>query len=146
MLSGVWLFCDLLDCIPLGSSIHGTFQARILEWVAISFSRGYSWPSDQIHVFCLAGKLFYHCATWGFLLNNVKILVQKKKKRYWSKKSIKEIKEYLNNCCSLTFYEYFFSNWLKQILLSYVTSPLWPSSSYCLIKICFSWIFKLPEK
>ena len=35
--------CDPMDCSPLGSSIHGIFQARILEWVAISFSRGSSW-------------------------------------------------------------------------------------------------------
>ena len=32
--------CDPMDCSPPGSSIHGIFQARILEWVAISFSRG----------------------------------------------------------------------------------------------------------
>ena len=34
--------CDLMDCSPLGSSVHGIFQARILEWVAIPFSRGSS--------------------------------------------------------------------------------------------------------
>ena len=32
--------CDLVDCSPPGSSVHGILQARILEWVAISFSRG----------------------------------------------------------------------------------------------------------
>ena len=32
--------CDLIDCSPEGFSIHGIFQARILKWVAISFSRG----------------------------------------------------------------------------------------------------------
>ena len=37
---------DRRDCSPPGSSIHGTFQARGLEWVAISFSRGSSWPRD----------------------------------------------------------------------------------------------------
>ena len=36
------LFCDLMDCSPPGSSVHGISQARILEWVAISFSRGSS--------------------------------------------------------------------------------------------------------
>ena len=35
-------FCDPMDCSPPGSSVHGIFQARILEWVAISFSRGSS--------------------------------------------------------------------------------------------------------
>ena len=38
--------CDPMDCSPPGSSVHGTSQARILEWVAISFSRGSSPPRD----------------------------------------------------------------------------------------------------
>ena len=37
---------DLMDCSLPGSSVHGILQARILEWVAISFSRGSSWPRD----------------------------------------------------------------------------------------------------
>ena len=36
--------CDPMDCSPPGSSVHGILQARILEWVAIPFSRGSSWP------------------------------------------------------------------------------------------------------
>ena len=36
-----------MDCIPLGSSVHGILQTIILEWVAISFSREYSWPRNQ---------------------------------------------------------------------------------------------------
>ena len=39
--------CDPMDCGPPGSSVHGIFQARILEWVAISFSRGSSHPRDR---------------------------------------------------------------------------------------------------
>ena len=42
--------CDPMDCSPPGSSIHGILQARILEWVAISFSRGSSRPRDQTQV------------------------------------------------------------------------------------------------
>ena len=42
--------CDPVDCSPPGS-LHGVLQARILEWVAISFSRGSSRPSDQIYHF-----------------------------------------------------------------------------------------------
>ena len=38
--------CDPMDCSPPGSSVHGILQARILEWVAISFSRGSSQPTD----------------------------------------------------------------------------------------------------
>ena len=42
-----WLtLCDPIDCSPPGSSIHGIFQARILEWVAISYSRGSSWARE----------------------------------------------------------------------------------------------------
>ena len=40
--------CDPVDCSPPGSSVHGILQARILEWVVISFSRGYSQPRDRI--------------------------------------------------------------------------------------------------
>ena len=38
--------CDPVDCSPPCSSVHGIFQARVLEWVAISFSRGSSQPRD----------------------------------------------------------------------------------------------------
>ena len=51
-------FSDPMDCSPPGSSIHGIFQARVLEWVAISFSRGSSWPRDQTQVLHIAGRLF----------------------------------------------------------------------------------------
>jgi len=47
-----------MDCSLPGSSIHGIHQARILEWVAISFSRGSSLPSDQTWVSCIAGRCF----------------------------------------------------------------------------------------
>ena len=44
--------CDPLGCSPPGSSIHGIFQARTLEWVAISFSRGSSQPRNWTCVSC----------------------------------------------------------------------------------------------
>ena len=47
-----------MDCSPPGSSVLGIFQARILEWAAISFSRGSSWPRDQTQVSCIAGRFF----------------------------------------------------------------------------------------
>ena len=50
--------CDPRDCSPLGSSVHGILQARILEWVAILFSRRSSQPMDQTQVFCFAGRFF----------------------------------------------------------------------------------------
>ena len=51
-------FCDPMDHNPSGSSVLGILQARILEWVAISFSRGSSWPSDWTWVSRTAGRLF----------------------------------------------------------------------------------------
>ena len=50
--------CDPTGCSLLGSSIHGIFQARILEWVAISFFRGSSQPRDQTQVSCIVGRCF----------------------------------------------------------------------------------------
>ena len=50
--------CYPVDCSPLGSSVHGIFQARILEWVAISFSRGSSQPRDPTWVSCIPGRFF----------------------------------------------------------------------------------------
>ena len=50
--------CDPMDCRLPGSSVHGIFQARILEWVAISFSRGSSWPRDQTWVSHIVGRHF----------------------------------------------------------------------------------------
>ena len=55
--------CDPMDCSPPGSSVHGILQARILEWVAISFSRGSSWPRDRTQVSRTAGRHFYLWAT-----------------------------------------------------------------------------------
>ena len=78
----VWhyfLLCDVysqscptlgtLGCSPPGSSVHGFFQARLLEWTAISSSRGSSQPRDWTHmssVSCIGRQnfFFYHCATW----------------------------------------------------------------------------------
>ena len=73
-----------MDCSSPGSSVHGIFQTRILEWVAISSSGGSPQPRDWNYISwgsCIAGKLFttepqgkapvmyYHCAT--MLLSNV---------------------------------------------------------------------------
>ena len=54
--------CDPMDCSLPGSSIHGIFQARVLEWVAISFSRGSSQPEDRTQVSHIAGRRF---AVWA---------------------------------------------------------------------------------
>ena len=75
----LWLSCQLvwlqsLDCSLPGSSVHGIFQLRILEWVAVSFSRGSTWSDSGIEprspafqvAFCTAGRFFTEWAT-GFV-------------------------------------------------------------------------------
>ena len=52
-----------MDCSPSGSSVHGIFQARILEWVVIPFSRGSSWLRDWTQASCIAGQFFNIWAT-----------------------------------------------------------------------------------
>ena len=56
-------FCDPMDCSSPDSFVHGIFQARILEWVAMPFSRGYSQLKDQTHVSCIGRQVLYHWAT-----------------------------------------------------------------------------------
>ena len=68
-LSRVWVshygphVSDPVDCSPPGSSVHGILQARVLEWVAISFSRESSWPRDWTQVSHIAGRRFNLWAT-----------------------------------------------------------------------------------
>ena len=62
LLSRVWL-CNPMDCSPPGCSVHEILQARILEWVAIPFSRGSSQPRDWTQVFHIAGRFFTIWAT-----------------------------------------------------------------------------------
>ena len=63
----VSLFVTPLEYSPPDSSVHGIFQARILEWVATSNSRESSQPRDQTHISCVSyiGRwILYYCATW----------------------------------------------------------------------------------
>ena len=62
--------CDPTDCSLPGSSIHGIFQARVLEWVAVSFSRESSQPRDLTQVSCIAGRCFKLWATREALIWN----------------------------------------------------------------------------
>ena len=55
--------CDPMDCSLPGSSVHGIFQARVLEWIAISFSRGFSRPRYPTRVFHIVGRRFTVWAT-----------------------------------------------------------------------------------
>ena len=62
-ISYIQLFSDPMDCSLPGSSVHGISQARILEWVAISFSRGSSQPKDWTWISCIGRWILYHGPT-----------------------------------------------------------------------------------
>ena len=51
--------CDPMVCSLPGSHVHGIFQARVLDWIAISFPRGSSRPRDRSWVSCIANRCFY---------------------------------------------------------------------------------------
>ena len=83
--------CTSVDYSPSGSSVHGVFQARILELIAVSSFRGSFWPRDQTHVSCIScigSQVLYHWATLeachrceiGFILISV---VQVRKLILW---------------------------------------------------------------
>ena len=62
----VWLSCEPMDCSLPDSSVHGILQARILEWVAMPSSRGYSPPRNRTRIsfiFCIACGFFIHWIT-----------------------------------------------------------------------------------
>ena len=76
LLSRVQL-CNPMDCSLPGSSVHGIFQARILEWVAISFSWGSSQPRDRTQVSCIVGRCFLPSQPLVHLMVHIKILFLK---------------------------------------------------------------------
>ena len=90
--------CDSMDCNLPGSSVHGILRARILEWVAISFSRGSSQPRDWTWISCTVQYKFLTNTIYVFLnikighiFNTQKFVTQNKKLRIflsnWSKNS-----------------------------------------------------------
>ena len=56
--------CDPMDCSPPGFLVRGISQARMLEWIALSFSRGSSQPGDRTRIFCI-GKQFFTSESLG---------------------------------------------------------------------------------
>ena len=71
--------CDPMDCSPPGSSVHGTLQARLLEWVAMPSSRGSSWPRNKLRSLkspALVGGLFILAPSWKPIWVLYKNLIQ----------------------------------------------------------------------
>ena len=76
--SAVSSFLRPLDSSLTGSPGHGIFQARILEWVAISYSRGSSQFRDQTHVSSIFGigrQILYLCVTYEALRDRVQVVM-----------------------------------------------------------------------
>ena len=65
------ILCDPMNCSPLGSSVHGVLQARILVSVAIPFSRGSSWPRGRTQVFYTACRFSTDWATREAQINSI---------------------------------------------------------------------------
>ena len=96
-----------MDCSLPGTSVYGIFQARILEWVAISYSKGSSQPRDQTRVSCVSciGRqifFFYHCSTFEILAKEKKkierktedtIIMMKKNNISQGKENIEKLEE-----------------------------------------------------
>ena len=79
------ILCNPMDCSLPDSSVHGIPQGKILEWVAISFSRGASWSRDQTWVSCIGGRCFTSWATREAFLENAVVIctIPEKKETLW---------------------------------------------------------------
>ena len=104
-------FCDSMDCHPPGFLVHGTFQARILEWVAISSRRGSSQLRDRTHMSCIGRWVLYH----QHHLGSPRYLQIKLKFLLWPSK-------YLNVNCKVNF------NFSLEYLLSHLKIKFTDSS------------------
>ena len=71
------ILCDPMDYNPLGSSVHGILQARILESVAIPSSTGSFWPRDRTHISCSSCtvEVFFTAEPWGSLIFYILIII-----------------------------------------------------------------------
>ena len=83
--------CDPVDCSLPGSSVHGILQARILEWVTISFSRGSSWPRDRTRVSRIGGRRFNLWATREAALDKLNMGSEPGKARWPAKGNQEEM-------------------------------------------------------
>ena len=101
--------CDPTDCSLSGSSVHGIFQARVLEWIAISFSRGSSQPRNWTWVSRIAGRLFTIWATreapdWNISIYLSKFVVVV----IWNLYAIKTIQQnFYFIYCHFQFYDFY---------------------------------------
>ena len=77
--------CDPMDCSLPGFSVHGIFQARLLEWVAISFSRRSLWPRNWTRVSCIVGRCSTVWATRDVKIKRKSNPTERSKGNFYSK-------------------------------------------------------------
>ena len=101
--------CNALDCSPPGSTAHAMFQARILEWVVISSSRGSSQLRDWTHVSCIAD--------WFFT-------TEASEKPYWVCVYINFFCMWMTNCSSTIYWKEYLFSFVKDYFLLVCTRTL----------------------
>ena len=136
-----------MDSSLPGSSIHGIFQARILEWVAISFPRGFSQPRDQTYVSrvsCIAGGFFTvwttreaQCLSPSACLSLHRTLLQQFLRHLlWENMSLfPGLLQYLLSCLSAPYFvpytpgDYYCNHFLQDETYWYLCSIKWYGSN-----------------
>ena len=114
--------CNPMDCSPPGSFIHRILQARILEWVAISFSRGSSWPRNRTRVSHTGGRRFN---LWATREAHIPHIILKFK---WDN----EI-NWLPQC---------YNAWISPLAIFFPTLPCMKSDSFTqLLSDLFPWVY-----
>ena len=124
--------CDPMDCSPPGSSLHRILQARTLVWVAIPFSRGFSWPRDQILVSRIVVRFFTIWATsWHFKMMTFFIFAQLMRHLLTELLHLSSLLQMPNDCRMVKVE--FFSNF------SYKSSSLDDCSQLVVVSFHYSW-------
>ena len=129
------ILCDPVDYNLSGSFVHGILQAWILEWVAISFSRGSSQPRDQIPVSWTAGRFFTIWATREAPFNCTSI----KDTFFYS-----YIWKLFEKSYFIKLFVLFFKNWTivdLQYYVSFMCTAKWLDYIYRYIYLCFLILF-----
>ena len=119
--------CDPTDCSPPGFSVHGIFQARILEWVAVFFSRGSSQPRDRTQVSCIAGKHFNALSHQGSPL-----LVHSNSLLFWKMEGVLHNSTYWIFCAP---FDKFFS-FLTLACILFLSRSVWLDHSVIRVWLC----------
>ena len=125
--------CDPMDCSLLGSSVHGIFQAIVLEWIAISFSRGSSQPRDRTQVSRIVDRRF---TIWATRDQKSRVQIQSTSTKYsWVAPRRVESSHTSDQTCALCIGSQIRIHWTTREVLTWLLSsakgPSWlPLESY----------------